>query len=256
VKDQDHLRLAADLDGAVERGEIVPWFQPQLDLASGVIVAVEALSRWEHPELGMVSPGIFIPLAEVSGAIHELGSFMIDEACRRVADWVRRDIGLELSVNVSADQLADENFYRHVANRIAELSIPPGRLTLEITESQAIANRGLASARLEALKALGLGVSIDDFGTGHSSVTQVLNLPATELKLDRSLVQDRGHTSGTLIAVTVQLAHERGMTVVAEGIETAGQLSLVSDLGCDRAQGYLIGRPAPIADIETLLQLT
>jgi EAL domain-containing protein (putative c-di-GMP-specific phosphodiesterase class I) len=246
-------RLIADLAGAVERGEIIAHYQPQIDVASGRIVAVESLSRWVHPQLGMQSPLVFIPIAEEFGMIDDIGDFMLDDACHFVASLRARDIPLEVSVNVSALQLATPAFFTRLAELISDLQLEPGAITLEITESRFIANRPQVSKRLGALRDLGIGVSIDDFGVGHSSVEQVLALPASELKIDRLIVQDESATNGALLATIVRLVTDRGLRTVAEGVETEAQLQRVRELGCDRAQGYLIGRPMSRDDLEALL---
>jgi EAL domain-containing protein (putative c-di-GMP-specific phosphodiesterase class I) len=246
-------RLVSDLAGAVRRGEIVAYYQPQIDIASGQIVAVESLSRWLHPELGMQSPLDFIPIAEEFGMIDELGDFMVSEACRYAADLRDRGIQLEVAVNVSALQLAKPAFFDRIVERVTELGLLPGAITLEVTESRFIANRPRVSTSLGRLRELGVGVSIDDFGVGHSSVEQVLALPANELKIDRMIVQDQTATNGALLATIVRLVRDRGLRTVAEGVETEEQLQRVREIGCDRAQGYLIGKPMPRQDLDELL---
>ena len=247
-------RLVADLAGAVERGEIVAFFQPQIDLATGKIVAVESLSRWRHPELGMQSPLVFIPIAEEFGLIDEIGGFMLDEACRCAADLAARNLSLDIAVNVSAMQLARASFYERIGEVLRYGAFPPERLTLEITESRLIANRPQVAERLALLREQGVGVSIDDFGVGHSSVEQVLALPANELKIDRTVVQDEAATHSGLLVTIVRLAQGRGLRTVAEGIETEEQLGRVREVGCDRAQGYLLGRPMPREKLDELLE--
>jgi EAL domain-containing protein (putative c-di-GMP-specific phosphodiesterase class I) len=247
-------RLIAELGGAVRRGEIAAYYQPQIDVSTGTIVAVESLSRWLHPELGMQSPLVFIPIAEDFGLIDELGEFMIGEACRCAADFAARDIPIEVSVNVSALQLARATFFERLESEFAELQLAPQAITLEITESRLIANRPQVAKRLKRLRDDGVGVSIDDFGVGHSSVEQVLALPASELKIDRTIVQDETATDGALLATIVRLAKDRGLRTVAEGVETDEQLERVRSVGCDRAQGYLLGKPVPKDELDTLLR--
>jgi EAL domain-containing protein (putative c-di-GMP-specific phosphodiesterase class I) len=244
-------RLIADLSGAVGRGEIVAYYQPQIDLRTGAIVAVESLARWLHPELGMQSPLVFIPIAEEFGQIDEIGEFMIGEACRCARDLAARGVRIEVSVNVSALQFARTAFFDYLAATIEECALARDSLTPEITESRFIANRPEVAKRLARLRDEGVGISIDDFGIGHSSVEQVLALPANELKIDRTIVQD-AH-SGDLLTTIVLLAQDRGLRTVAEGVETEDQLDRVRDRGCDRAQGYLIGKPMPLSELEALL---
>jgi EAL domain-containing protein (putative c-di-GMP-specific phosphodiesterase class I) len=242
-------RLVADLAGAVSRHEIVAYYQPQIDIESGNVVAVESLSRWMHPQLGMQSPLIFIPLAEEFGLIDELGDFMVSEACRLAVDFCEREMNIEVAVNVSALQLASPAFFTHLEQLISDLQLAPGSITLEITESRLIANRPQVAKRLGHLRDLGVGVSIDDFGVGYSQVEQVLALPANELKIDRMIVQDQTATNGALLATIVRMVSDRGLRTVAEGVETEEQLQRVRDLNCDRAQGYLIGMPMPKAQL-------
>jgi EAL domain-containing protein (putative c-di-GMP-specific phosphodiesterase class I) len=249
-------RLIADLSGAVGRGEIAAYYQPQIDVRAGRIVAVESLSRWLHPELGMQSPLVFIPIAEEFGLIDELGEFMIGEACRYAADLAARKIPIDVSVNVSALQLARATFFERLEAELADLQLAPDAITLEITESRLIANRPQVAKRLQRLRDDGVGVSIDDFGVGYSSVEQVLALPANELKIDRTIVQDEMATDGALLATIVRLAQDRGLRTVAEGVETNAQLERVRSVGCDRAQGYLLGRPMPKNELDSLLQGT
>jgi EAL domain-containing protein (putative c-di-GMP-specific phosphodiesterase class I) len=246
-------RLIADLAGAVGRGEIAAYYQPQIDVASGAIVAVESLSRWLHPELGIQSPLIFIPIAEEFGFIEELGEYMIGEACGCAADFAARGIPVEVAVNVSALQLAHKTFFERLEQRLDDLRLSADAITLEITESRFIANRPRVSQRLAQLRNHGVGISIDDFGVGHSSVEQVLALPANELKIDRTVVQDESATDGALLATIVRLARDRGLRTVAEGIETEAQLERVRAVGCDRAQGYLIGKPIARDELDALV---
>lgn len=247
------MELQDDLVGAVARSEIVAWYQPQLDLASGRIVAVEALSRWSHPNRGLLAPAHFISLAERTDLISEIGRYMLEDGCRCAAEWLEAGTPLEVSVNVSASQLASADFFDDLVAMLEAINLPAELLTLEITESQAIADRAGASLRLEHLRQLGMNISIDDFGTGFSSLDQFFALPATELKIDRSLIQGEILNGDSLVSVMVGLAHERGLRVVAEGVETANHLELARDLGCDRVQGYLIARPMPHAQLTAFL---
>ena len=241
------------LQDAVRNSEIVAYYQPQIDLLSGEIVGVEALSRWRHPTLGLLSPESFIADAEESGMIHEIGAFMLDDGCRYAADWQRDGYDIEVAVNVSASQLDSDAFFDRLTHNVAALSLRAQSITVEITESRAIADRADAAARLRVLRELGVDVSIDDFGTGHSSMEQLLGLPASEVKIDKSLLHGNLDDSETIMRDLVELAHSRGLRVVAEGIETAEHLELARDMGCDRAQGYLLGRPSPASEITQML---
>jgi EAL domain-containing protein (putative c-di-GMP-specific phosphodiesterase class I) len=246
------MNLVSDLDGAVERGEIVAWFQPQIEVSSGKVVAVEALSRWTHPEYGIIAPNVFIPLAEAHDLITGIGDFMLDEACRCAQEWCEQGMDLEVAVNVSAAQLTTSAFLDRVHSNLSERGLDPDRITVEVTESLPLMDVPEVTDRLTELRDLGLGVSLDDFGTGYSTLGQLLKLPATELKIDQSLIQD-ADTSGRLMLAVVEMAHDRGLRVVAEGVETEQHLAAVRELDCDRAQGYLFGRPAPFDEIGNLL---
>lgn len=248
----DAQRLGSDLVGAVDRGEIVAHYQPQVELSSGAIVAAEALCRWNHPELGMVPPETFIPIAEANGSIDRIGAFMAEAACDWLSSHAMREQPIEISVNVSAIQLAEPDFYDALATTIDASGVDPSLLTIEITESLRFDTEAV-SKRLGYLMSIGVGVSIDDFGTGYASVDQLLDLPATELKIDQSLVQDPSPTSAVLMTAVVSLVHRRGARVIAEGVETEAQLTRVRDAGFDRAQGYLFARPMPSEEFERLL---
>lgn len=238
------------------RGEIIAHYQPQLDLESGKIVAAEALARWKHPQLGSISPGVFIPIAEEYDLIHSLGRYMITEVVRTAAEWRLAGIELEISVNVSADQLTMLEFFDRLDSDLAVHHLPPRSVTIEITESQPILETPSIAERLTKLRDNGLGISIDDYGVGYSSLQQLDRMPATELKIDLSLVQDDSVEALALMTAVVELAHWRGMRVVAEGIETQAQLARVRELECDRAQGYLLGMPMSRGELEDLVTLS
>lgn len=246
-------RLVEDLFGAVDRGEIVAHYQPQIDLTSNRVVAAEALARWRHPELGLISPAVFIPIAEQTALIHSLGRFMIEQVLRARADWQESGLDLEVSVNVSATQLTTLQFFDRLDADLARLELAPNALTIEITESQPVLDTPSIAVRLDELRRRGLGISIDDYGVGHSSLQQLERMPATELKIDQSLVQNESVESLALMTAVVELAHWRGLRVVAEGVETPGQLQRMRELECDRAQGYLLGPPMPQHELEALV---
>ncbi|SFN35183.1 EAL domain-containing protein [Mycetocola miduiensis] len=247
------MSIGNELRGAVDRGEIVAWFQPQVEVESGRVTAVEALARWQHPTRGLVSPVVFIPEAEDTGTIHEIGAHMLWEGCRHAARWRDRGFNVDVSVNVSAVQLAKPSVFAQLQDLLETFALPEGTLTIEITESQLIADLQEVATRLARLKSFGLGIALDDFGTGHSSLAQLQDLPITELKIDRSLIQATTSIGGELIALAVALLQERGVRVVAEGVETEEHLNRVRHLRCDRAQGYLFGRPMPVEEVDELL---
>ncbi|HEY1529978.1 MAG TPA: EAL domain-containing protein [Galbitalea sp.] len=236
------MDLVSDLHGAVQRGEIVAAYQPQVDLDSLEIVAVEALARWHHPGYGLVPPGIFIPLAEAHGLIDEIGVGMIDEAVGQLAEWNSRGFDLEVAINVSALQLKHPDFLDRLQQNFLEHRIDPSRLVIEITESLPVVDSADGISRLTELADVGLTVSVDDFGSGYSALADLVGLPAREIKIDRSLIQE-ADASPLLLKAVVETAHARGMRVVAEGIETQTHLALARELQCDRGQGHLFGRP-------------
>jgi EAL domain-containing protein (putative c-di-GMP-specific phosphodiesterase class I) len=242
------VELESALEGAVGRGEIIALFQPQFDLISGKLVAVEALCRWNLPGAGIVPPDQFIPVAEEAGFIHDIGRFMADQCCKALTEWP-----LDVSVNVSPLQLETPDFTDWLTDCLTDHHSKGGSLTLEITESRPIADLAPMLKRLEPLRMLGVGVALDDFGIGHSSLKQLKRLHGTEVKLDRSLVSDDSAVAFARMAEVVDLAHRSGIRVVAEGIETDADLDRARVLGCDRGQGFLLGRPQTRAQISRLV---
>jgi len=237
------MNVATELNGAVARGEIHAVFQPQIDIGTRRIVAVEALARWTHPRLGSIPPGEFIPVAEQLGLIGEIGDFMLDESCRCSAHWTAAGLTVEVAVNVSPAQLSTVDFLDRIQNNLERHRLPADSLTIEITESLPVADVPTVLLRMTELRELGIGISVDDFGTGHASTDRLASLPVSELKLDQSLVQDL-NPPPLFLTEAIALAHEGGVRVVAEGVETEEQFDRARRLGCDRAQGYLFGRPA------------
>jgi len=246
------MNVATELEGAVARGEIAPAFQPQIDVASRRIVAVEALARWNHPVLGSVPPVEFIPVAEQLGIITEIGNFMLDESCRCSSQWIASGLAVEVAVNVSPAQLATVDFLDRIQSNLERHHLSANRLTIEITESLPVANVPTVLVRLAELRELGVGISVDDFGTGHASVERLTALPVSELKLDQSLVQDDSPPP-RFLTEAIAIARRDGLRVVAEGVETEAQFERARQLGCDRVQGFLFGRPASEAEITLAL---
>ncbi|KQN19333.1 hypothetical protein ASE86_12585 [Sphingomonas sp. Leaf33] len=239
------LSLLGQLDAAIDSGEIWVAYQPQIDIASGAIIGAEALVRWSHPEKGEVSPIEFVIAAEQHNRIDKLTAFVLRDAVRVAADFHARGIGFDVAVNMSARLLEKPGLVPMVQRLLAETDLPAERLTLEVTESAAMSS-GRASIRtLEEIGSLGINVSIDDYGTGFSTLEYFKKIPATEVKIDRSFVAaiDRNGSDRLMVRSTIELAHSLGRSVVAEGVETPEILSQLAKLGCDRAQGYLIGRP-------------
>ncbi|MFF1634241.1 EAL domain-containing protein [Leifsonia sp. NPDC058248] len=240
-------RLEADLPGAVARRDIVAYFQPQISLATGRVVAIEGLGRWRHPELGVILPSVFIPLAEKAKVIHDLGHHMLRQCLSFGRAWQHDGVALEVAVNVSPSQLAGRQFFDELHEEMDDAGLDPHTVILEVTETQSIDDTAAVASRLDGLRAQGFTISIDDYGTGFSSAERVAELHATELKIDRSIVagDDRG-----AVADAIGFAHERGIRVVGEGVETEEQLWMLAELGCDRAQGFAIAAPASRTDFE------
>jgi EAL domain-containing protein (putative c-di-GMP-specific phosphodiesterase class I) len=238
---------------AIEHGELEVHYQPQVGFADGEINSVEALARWNNPELGWVSPAQFIPLAEETGLIHPIGAWVLETACTQAKAW--QDAGLRrvrMCINVSARQL-DRRLVETVSRVLARTELSPSTLELEITESVMVSKDPGTEAALQALRALGIGFAIDDFGTGYATFDYLRRLPVRRLKLDGSFV--RGDNAGDVAIVTasISLARSLGLSVVAEGVETAEQHARLKKLGCDDCQGYYVFRPLPAPGLEKLL---
>ncbi|GEM_PF-498088 len=257
VRLAQRMRLETDLRRALERGEFTLHYQPQVDLGGGEVIGAEALLRWRHPELGLVSPGDFIPVAEDTGLILPLGEWVVREACRQACAW--RAAGLEpgtVTVNVSARQLRHDGLVTVVRQVLDETGLEPARLGLELTESLLMEGVDRNVRAMEALHALGVHFSIDDFGTGYSSLSYLSRLPLHTLKIDRAFVHgvpaEHGHAA--IARAVIQLAHALGLAVIAEGVETASELQFLRAQGCDAMQGYYFSKPLPARDFEALLR--
>jgi EAL domain-containing protein (putative c-di-GMP-specific phosphodiesterase class I) len=237
------VNLVDDLAGALGRKEIVAFFQPQIEMSSGRVVGCEALARWRHPVHGLLEPDIFIPAAQEHELIDDIGLFMVDEAWRCAAEWNAIGQPVQVSVNASATQLESARLTDHLDALFDRYDLPAQTMTIEVTETRQFTDPGDVSWRLGLLRDRGLGISVDDFGTGYSTVERLKQLPATELKIDISLVQDTTDDAYRELIAIVELAHERGLRVVAEGVEDEEQRRRVEILRCHRAQGYLFGRP-------------
>ncbi len=248
------LSLLGELDEAIAQGQITVLYQPKLDLKADRIASVEALVRWQHPTRGFLSPDLFIPLAERNGRIGNLTLHVIATALAATQHW--RDAGhaITAAVNLSATLLSDEAFLAQLRSCIADSGVDPRRLTLEVTESATMSDPDAAVAALTSLRALGIAISMDDYGTGQSTLSYLKRLPLDELKIDRSFVQfvHRNRSDAVVVRSTIELAHELGLKVVAEGVEDAECLAHLRTVGCDHAQGYLISRPI---DAEAILAL-
>ncbi len=247
----DKVQLLEDLPVAAEAGQFELHYQPTIDLSDGRTVGYEALLRWNHPTRGQVPPVEFIPLAEEGGQIVEIGRWVLDQATAQAAAWSRRaDRPIVMAVNISPRQLAEDDIVAVVEQALRASGLPPQQLTLEVTEGVMVRDVEAVVEKLGALRALGVRIAIDDFGTGYSSLSYLRRLPADIVKIDRSFVQDLGdgRQSTTLVASIIELAHSLNLEVVAEGVETPAQRSLLRRLTCSHAQGYLFGRPLPAAE--------
>jgi diguanylate cyclase (GGDEF)-like protein len=257
-KDTDSRRrllMFGMLRSAVQRNELILHYQPKLHLASGAIIGAEALVRWDSPELGRVSPGEFIPLAEQTSLIKPLTAWVVEEALRQLTEWEKAGIQTRIAINLSARNLADEKLPEHLAQLLERGKVQPERMMMEITESAVMANPERAAGVLERFREIGVELAIDDFGTGYSSLTYLRTLPARELKIDRSFVRDidTNESNALITSAVIKLSHAFGLEVVAEGVETEGELRRLIALGCDIAQGYLISRPMPASDYAAFL---
>jgi len=244
------VQLADELVVAHSRGQLRLDYQPLfrlVDGSSGALTAMEALVRWDHPDFGSVDPEEFVPLLERSRQIVPVGRWVLEEAASQCVEWQRRFPDLSMSVNVSARQLHDPGFLEDVGDALLHSGLDASHLILEVTESDVGVDAVRIGSTMRSVRALGVQVALDDFGTGHSSPAYLQRLPIDRLKMDRTVVADldaEGH-DGTIIRTVVDLAHRLGITVVAEGVETAPELRAVRSIGCDEAQGLLLGGPLP-----------
>jgi len=253
----ERLAMESSLRRAVERNEFLLHYQPKLDLRTGAISGVEALVRWQHPDWGMVSPAQFIPLAEETGLIVQIGEWVLKAACEQNKRW--RDQGippLRVAVNLSARQFAQKTLLGDIAKTIAQSGLTPESLELEITESLVMTNPEHATETLHKLKAMGISLSIDDFGTGYSSLAYLKRFPIDCVKIDRSFIKDIP-TEADDMAITkgvIALGHSLRLKVVAEGVETVEQQDFLRSNDCDEMQGYLFSKPLPAEGVTALLK--
>lgn len=250
--DADGLLLLGQVRSALERGEFVVHYQPKVNLQDrGRVTGVEALVRWQHPDRGLLGPNQFIPLIEPTALVRPFTEHVIEQALVQMVAWRRRGIDLEMSVNLSARNLLDADIPARVAELLARYDIPAHRLTLEVTESAALADPERAIAALEGLRAHGVGVSVDDFGTGNASIEYLATLPASELKIDRSFITHMltDARAQAIVRSIVDLARNLGLTLVAEGIESDEVMAHLASLGCHTGQGYFFSRPLPAQEL-------
>ncbi len=250
------LELDKDLSQALANNEFVLFYQPQLNLNTGEIQSVEALIRWRHPRRGLLPPVEFIPLAEESGRITDIGRWVVMAACRQLAAWKGTpQEGLRIAVNLSGRELDDEDLVDHIREALAAENVPADRLEVELTEEIFIQNIEHNLNQLSRLHQLGVHLAIDDFGVGYSSLGYLRDFPVDLLKIDRSFITEvtERHDDAVITRAVINLAHNLGIEVVAEGVETEEQLSFLKNHRCNFAQGYLISRPIPVSDLEKAL---
>ena len=243
----EQLSLQNDLRQAVGLGQLRLHYQPKVDGQLGKIRGVEALLRWNHPQRGLLNPDVFIPIAERFGLIGSVGSWVIDEACRQMQAWAHEGVRMRVAINLSVHQLREDDLVERVARALARHHVDPSQLLCEITESVAMGDIKATQRAFDGLARIGVFLSIDDFGTGYSSLSYLRQLPARQLKIDRSFVGDIEASSDAraIVSAVVHLAHDLSLRVVAEGVETEGQRDILLALGCDELQGFLFARPMP-----------
>jgi EAL domain-containing protein (putative c-di-GMP-specific phosphodiesterase class I) len=245
----------SDLRVALDRGEFAVHYQPVIDLTTGSMVSAEALLRWEHPDRGFISPVEFIPLAEETGLINPIGTWVLEQACNQLIQWQRTDATMSVAVNLSVRQMLSPEITEVIGDVLARTGAPPTSLTLELTESVFMEDADYFGKTLAKIKALGVSLSIDDFGTGYSSLSYLKQFPVDAVKVDRAFVDGLGvdpHDTA-LVAAILAMAAALELAVVAEGVENREQLLALKDLQCRRAQGFFLARPMPAATMADLV---
>jgi EAL domain-containing protein (putative c-di-GMP-specific phosphodiesterase class I) len=250
--DETHLRqlnLMSELRRSIERSELSLKFQPKIELSSGRLRHAEALLRWNHPTLGAIRPDEFIPLAEQSGFIREITRHVLEESLRQYRAWLSAGLEIGIAVNLSAMDLMDADLADFIYERLAHHRVPPSQLILEVTESALMGDVNYSIRMLLRLRAGGVRIAIDDFGTGYSSLAQLKRMPVDELKIDKSFVMQmtEGSDDAVIVRSTIELGHNMGLMVIAEGVENEQSLSLLRKYGCDMAQGYFYSAPIDAA---------
>ncbi|MBU1191540.1 MAG: EAL domain-containing protein [Gammaproteobacteria bacterium] len=253
---KDVHTLRGELRSAIENGQMLLHFQPKVDFGSGVVNGVEALARWRHPQRGLLYPDNFIPLAEQSGLIQPLGIMVMQQALQQCVLWRKAGLELVMAVNISALDLMDEYFPQHVERLLEEAGAKPDWLELEITETAVMTNPVLAVQAVRTLNAMGVRLAIDDFGIGYSSMAYLKKLLAAKLKIDQSFVVDmvKNDDDAVIVRSAIELGHNLGLSVIAEGVEDHATWMLLKELGCDSAQGYYIAQPMLAAELEVWLE--
>ena len=250
------LRIESKLRRAVDNNALELYYQPQMNTFTGRITGVEALLRWQDPEMGQVSPGVFVPIAEEYGLIVPISEWVIHEACRQAQVWSRTyDEPINMSINVSGIHFSGHGLEDMIASALKDHRLDPRYLELELTETAILQDPELAIKTLESLKKMGLQISLDDFGTGYSSLSYVMKLPIDKLKIDQSFIRnlERGTNGAAIVSAIIAMAHSLGISVIAEGVEEAVHLQLLREMRCDTVQGYYLARPMPAGDFERLI---
>lgn len=250
---------SADLKAAIEESEIVAYYQPKVDLANGTLVGVEALARWKHPHGGVLPASQFINAIEAHGHARLLNKSMLTQVLLQAKCWQDFDFDLPIALNVQMESVSTFGFLDELERAAASAGVDISCLTIELTESQIMGNPIVSLEVLARLKLMGVTLSIDDFGTGHSTLTKLRDIPFSELKLDRSFVRSAGHegkaVSQSIIEATVSLAHRLGLRIVAEGVEDQAEWDYVAAIGCDVAQGYFVAKPMPAEQVQSWAEL-
>jgi EAL domain-containing protein (putative c-di-GMP-specific phosphodiesterase class I) len=253
---KERAALEEDLRHGLDNHQLLLYYQAQVN-ADNEVTGAEVLVRWQHPRRGMVSPGDFIPLAEATGLILPMGHWVLKTACMQLAQWATQPerAHLTVAVNVSAHQFRHADFVNQVFEVLRQTGANPQRLKLELTESLLVTNVEQVIAKMTALRACGVGFSLDDFGTGYSSLSYLKRLPLDQLKIDQSFVRDvlTDHNDASIARTVVALAHNLGLGVIAEGVETSGQRDFLAQAGCLDYQGYFFSRPLPLDRFEAFL---
>jgi EAL domain-containing protein (putative c-di-GMP-specific phosphodiesterase class I)/FixJ family two-component response regulator len=252
----EKFALEALLRHALAQGEFQVYYQPQVNLATGQVIGAEALVRWQNPDRGIISPGEFIPLAEETGLIIQIGEWVLLSACAQAASWLAAGFSpFRISVNLSARQLSDPELKARIVQILETTGLEPANLELEMTESALVENATVAGATLNELKALGIRIAIDDFGTGYATLGYLKQFAFDSLKIDRIFVRNANEDTqnAAITTAVILLGHSLSMTVIAEGVETEAELDFLKQHQCDIMQGYLFSRPQPAAIIESML---